>query len=170
MILSLFPRMFAAILFIFTATETYAQSKGLSVEVQRIKQSQGQLHYQLFACPNSEEASWDKLKPLVTEQVEISKDNLILSFPMLESGQYVIRVFQDINDNALLDFSGSGVPKEPTGFSNNPNLLLGYPKPIDSCFLYDASNSVSHSANHSANHLVIIKLNNKKKRKRRKVR
>ncbi len=162
MILSLFPRMFVAILLLLMMSQVYAQSKGLSVEVQRIKQSQGQLHYQLFTCPKDEEASWDKLKPLVTEKVDIVKDNLMLSFPMLESGQYAIRVFQDLNDNALLDFSGNGVPKEPTGFSNNPNLLLGYPKAIDSCFLYDANDSTSH--------LVIIKLNNKKKRKRRKVR
>jgi len=162
MILSLFSRTFVAILFIFIATETYAQSKALSVEVQRIKQNQGQLYYQLFACPKDEEASWDKLKPLVTENVDIVKDNLLLSFSMLKSGQYIIRVFQDLNDNALLDFSDNGVPKEPTGFSNNPSLLLGYPKAIDSCFLHDANDSTSH--------LVIIKLNNKKKRKRRKIR
>jgi len=170
MILSLFPRLFVAILLMFISINVSAKSNGLSVKVQRIKQVQGQLHYQLFACPNNEAVSWDKLKPLVTEQVDIVKDNLMLSFLKLKSGQYIVRVFQDLNDNAVLDFSSNGVPKEPTGFSNNPNLLLGYPKPIDSCFLYDASNPASHSVNHSANHLVIIKLNNKKKRKRRKVR
>jgi len=162
MILSLFFRTFVATLLTFIATETYAQSKGLSVEVQRIKQNQGQLHYQLFACPKDEEASWEALKPLITAEVDIKKDKLFLNFPSLEFGQYIFRAYQDLNGNDQLDFSGNGVPKEPTGFSNNPNLLLGYPKAIDSCFVYEV--------NDSASHLVTIKLNNKKKRKRRKVR
>lgn len=166
MILSLFPRLFVAILLMFIAINVSAQNKALSVEIQRIKQSQGQLHYQLFTCPKNEAATWDKLKPLVTDKVDIAKDSLRLSFPKLESGLYIFRAYQDLNDNVQLDFSGNGVPKEPTGFSNNPNLLLGYPKPIDSCFLYDASDSASHSVNHS----IIIKLNNKRKSKRSKVR
>lgn len=162
MILSLFPRMFIAILFILMTNDVYGQGKGLSLEIQRIKQIQGQLHYQLFTCPTSAKVNWDKLKPLVTSQVDIKKDKLHLSFPSFESGLYTFRVYQDLNDNAQLDFSGNGIPKEPTGFSNNPNLLLGYPKPTDSCFLYEASDTSITP--------VIIKLNNKKKRKRRKER
>ncbi len=166
MILSPFSRVFASIVFILMTTNTSAQSRELSVEVQRIKKIQGQLHYQLFSCPKNELLAWDELNLLVTDKVEIVKDKVKFSFSGLEPDRYLIRIFQDINDNSTLDFSHNGVPKEPTGFSNNPNLLLGYPKPIDTCFTYDVSDSV----NYSADNPVIIKLNNKKKRKRRKVR
>ncbi len=166
MILSHFIRMFASIVFILMITNAFAQSRVLSVEVQRINQIQGQLYYQLFSCPKNELLAWDELNLLLTDKIEIVKDKVKLNFSGLEPNRYIIRVFQDINDNSILDFSHNGVPKEPTGFSNNPNLLLGYPKPIDSCFTSDVIDSV----NYSADNTVIIKLNNKKKRKRRKVR
>jgi len=154
--------MFAVTLLIVMCTDLYAQNKGLVVEVQRIKKIQGELHYQLFSCPDTEETSWTTLIPLVSRKTEIKTDSLKLNFPMLKSGQYIVRAFQDLNGNAELDFSGNGIPKEPTGFSNNPSLLLGYPNPVDSCFLYDEDNRETE--------LVVIKLNNKKQRKRRKVR
>ena len=160
--LSLLFRIFVASQLILLSTNLFAQSKSLSVEVQRIKNPQGQLHYQLFTCPNSEESSWQQLHLLITAQVTIDKDTLLLVFPNLASGQYIVRVFQDNNTNGQLDFSDNGVPKEPTGFSNNPSLLLGYPKPSVSCILYDESDLASD--------VVVIKLNNKKKRKRRNVR
>ena len=162
MISSPFSCIFVAILLMLMTTTLYAQSNALSVDVQRIKQIQGQLHYQLFACPTSKEVPWPELKPLITRRVDIKKEDLQLSIASLESGQYIFRAYQDLNANGQLDFSDNGVPKEPTGFSNNPSLFLGYPKPIDSCFLYDA--------NDQAKQAIIIKLNNKRKRKRRKVR
>jgi len=156
----LFPRLFVTVLLILMTAELYAQSDEGLVEVQRIKKIQGVLHYQLFACPSSPDVLWDSLIPIVTGQVAIEKNSLFLSFPNLESGHYVVRVFQDLNDNKQLDFSSKGIPQEPTGFSNNPSLLLGYPNPIDSCFSYGEGKR----------ELVVIKLNNKKQRKRRKIR
>ncbi len=159
---SLLPRIFVTAQLILLSTNLFAQSEGLLVDVQRIKNAQGQLHYQLFTCPNNEQSTWQQLNLLITAQAIIEKHTLLLAFPKVVSGQYIVRVFQDTNNNGQLDFSDNGVPKEPTGFSNNPSLLLGYPKPSDSCFLYDDSDL--------GRDIVVIKLNNKKKRKRRKAR
>ena len=48
-----------------------------------------------------------------------------VSFAGVPAGRYAIRVFQDLNTNQKLDFSGS-LPKEPFGFSN-VKMLMGPP-------------------------------------------
>ncbi len=158
-----FPRMlmamFAAMFLFLPIAKLYANNASLLVEITRIKDIQGQLHYQLFTCPTNEKTPWHELTPLETGQFVISEKTLQLRFSTLRRGQYIVRVFQDSNANGQLDFSRSGIPKEATGFSNNPNLLLGYPTPQNSCINYDEHDIASH--------LVTIKLNNKKKRRRK---
>lgn len=160
----LFPRMYTLLctaIFVFLpVSNLYAKNTALLVEVTRIKDIQYQLYYQLFTCPINEETPWDALTLLDSGQTVISESSLQLNFSTLKYGSYIVRVFQDKNANGQLDFSSNGIPKEPTGFSNNPSLMLGYPNPQNSCFNYDEQDISSH--------LVTIKLNNKKKKRRKK--
>ncbi len=50
-----------------------------------------------------------------------------LQFFSLSEGNYAIAVFQDINNNGILDQGLFGIPVEPFGFSNNPKLNFGPP-------------------------------------------
>lgn len=52
----------------------------------------------------------------------------------LESGNYAIAVFQDINNNGKLDKNWVGIPTEPYGFSNDPVIRFGPPS-FNDCLL-----------------------------------
>ncbi|CAM2894442.1 Uncharacterized protein conserved in bacteria [Ectopseudomonas mendocina] len=60
----------------------------------------------------------------------------------LPPGRYAIQVFQDSNGNGQLDLSPRGIPQEPVGFSGNPSLFGGKPKPSDSLFEHGTTDSV----------------------------
>ena len=52
----------------------------------------------------------------------------------LPFGTYAVSVFHDINDNGYLDVGSWGIPKEPTGVSNDARGLMGPPKFKDALF------------------------------------
>jgi len=141
---------------VFMPPVTFAKEGALQVKVERIKKSQGQLHYQLFVCPVNKELSWQELTPTQSGQLPIKQKELSFTLKTLKTGSYIVRVFQDINNDQQLDYTSSGIPKEPFGFSNNPSLLMGKPMAADVCFNYPLAEP------------LVIKLNNRKSRKKRK--
>jgi len=60
-----------------------------------------------------------------------SEDNTYVITP-LPQGEYALAIFQDLNGNATLDKSFWGIPREPYGFSNNPEATMGPPS-FDKC-------------------------------------
>ncbi len=61
-------------------------------------------------------------------------------FEGLAAGRYAVRLYQDLNNNQKLDFSGQ-MPAEPFGFSNVA-MLMGPPDFDQSAFDLTANNSV----------------------------
>ena len=59
----------------------------------------------------------------------------------LPPGRYAVQVFQDSNGNGKLDLSPRGIPLEPVGFSGDPSLFGGKPKPSDSLFEHGTTDS-----------------------------
>ncbi len=53
----------------------------------------------------------------IVRKVEKNQQQLI--FNEVSPGSYAISIFYDVNDNGELDTSLFGIPKEPTGVSNN---------------------------------------------------
>ena len=51
---------------------------------------------------------------------------IAITFDSLTAGQYAVRVYQDLNDNQKIDFSGM-MPTEPFGFSN-VTMVMGPPE------------------------------------------
>jgi uncharacterized protein (DUF2141 family) len=49
------------------------------------------------------------------------------SFDHLEEKEHAVAVYQDFNQNGILDRNWLGLPKEPYGFSNNPSTFFGPP-------------------------------------------
>ena len=59
----------------------------------------------------------------------------------LKKGAYALAVYQDSNGNGELDSSFLGVPKEPYGFSTNPDATFG-PPAYDAC-RFELSNDMT---------------------------
>jgi len=52
------------------------------------------------------------------ERINVTNGTMTIIFDHLPVGQYAISVFQDNNNNELLDTGIFGIPKEKYGFSN----------------------------------------------------
>jgi uncharacterized protein (DUF2141 family) len=68
--------------------------------------------------------------PLRQTQVQ---DGVAL-FAEVPPGRYALQSYRDDNGNGRLDLSPRGVPLEPVGFSANPPLAKGKPKPLACLF------------------------------------
>lgn len=123
----------------------------LNLNFAKFKQLEGKMHFQLLDCANTD-MEWSELPVLFTKQVAVSQKMITDSFTNLTAGKYCIRFFQDLNGNGELDLAANTIPKEPVGFSNNPNLMFGQPSPDDSVFELSETRTLK------------IKVNNKKRR------
>ena len=143
----------------------------LSVDVNRIKSIGGHLYFQILSCNLKELADESKLEttleivdsisfdtlPVVKQgHIKVEQSNFKLFSFQLPPGDYIVRIFQDLNKNETLDLSPNGIPLEPVGFSNNPSLAFGSPEVEKICFplKYDLD--------------LKIKLKNKRKKRRSK--
>lgn len=68
--------------------------------------------------------------------------NVMVSFDGLEDKKYAVAVYQDFNQNGILDRNWLGLPKEPYGFSNNPSTFFGPPGFSRVAFDLRQSNSI----------------------------
>ncbi|UZT78998.1 DUF2141 domain-containing protein [Ectopseudomonas chengduensis] len=108
------------------------QAGDLLIEVEG-KQDQANLYLALVLA---DQQDW---QPSLRELQGTETPLLITGLP---PGRYAVQVFQDSNDNGQLDLSPRGIPLEPVGFSGNPSLFGGKPKPSDSLFEHGTADSV----------------------------
>ncbi|NQX82872.1 MAG: DUF2141 domain-containing protein [Flavobacteriaceae bacterium] len=100
-----------------------AQNTQVEVSITGISSGEGKM---MIAIYNSEETF---LKKHIAARVsEIENGTVTVVFDKLEAGTYAISCFQDKNNNGVLDFNFMGIPKEPTGCSNNTRGFMGPPK------------------------------------------
>lgn len=83
---------------------------------------------------NKESYRKTRIEVPTTGEVQVHFDNL-------PAGQYSVRVYQDLNNNQKLDFSGS-IPTEPFGFSN-VKMLMGSPTFKQCAFALDGSKAIA---------------------------
>jgi uncharacterized protein (DUF2141 family) len=108
------------------------QAGDLLIQVEG-KQDQANLY---LALVSADQQDWQpSLRELQGTQTPLRLSDL-------PPGRYAIQVFQDSNGNAQLDLSPRGIPLEPVGFSGNPALFGGKPKPSDSLFEHGTTDSV----------------------------
>lgn len=131
-------------------------TQSLTVKVKRIKMLEGEIFYQVLKCPAAEGISWESLEQLQIGQIKVTDTPLFFDISVQKDALYIVRLFQDLNQNQTLDFSSNEIPLEPIGISNNPSLMAGKPDPLETCFQYQDEAE-----------LVISMRNKKKKRKRR---
>lgn len=70
-------------------------------------------------------------KPVASQTMKATNNMLEFSFEIPE-GVYAVMIYQDLNENKLLDRRMIGIPKEPYGLSNNFTPHFGPPK-FDDC-------------------------------------
>jgi uncharacterized protein (DUF2141 family) len=63
----------------------------------------------------------------VTAAAEASDGAILLNFPSVPAGWFVVAVLHDKDGNGALSFNWLGIPKEKYGFSQNPGSFFGPP-------------------------------------------
>ncbi|WP_225837701.1 DUF2141 domain-containing protein [Pseudomonas sp. MM211] len=109
-----------------------AQAGDLLIRVEG-NESAAKLYLALVAA---DQESWE---PMLREQQGEGEQLILKDVP---PGQYALQLFQDANGNGRLDLSPRGIPLEPVGFSGNPSLLKGKPKPQGARFEHDEDDTL----------------------------
>jgi uncharacterized protein (DUF2141 family) len=93
----------------------------LRVVVKNVKKMTGTLRVALF---NKKEGFLKH--PFKVQKKEVTSEKMEAEFTNLNFGDYAVTVFQDLNDNKVLDMTFF-VPAEPWGLSNNVTPMFGPP-------------------------------------------
>ena len=103
----------------------YSQSKKtsltLTIEVASFENTKGVLR----VCVTDQKD--DFLKSCAFSKiVTVEDDTVSLKIENIEKGDYAVSVYHDENNSGILETGGVfGIPLEPYGFSNNPNMTFG---------------------------------------------
>jgi uncharacterized protein (DUF2141 family) len=100
-----------------------ADSGSLTVCVSGLR-PQGEVLLAVFenadGFPDRDNATRSLSAPVTDNAVELTVDNL-------QTGNYAVAIFQDLNEDGVLNKGAFGVPSEPYGFSNNVRGSFGPP-------------------------------------------
>ena len=113
------------ILIMLTLHDGYSQSKKTSltlrIEVASFENTKGVLR----VCVTDQKD--DFLKSCAfSKVVTVEDDTVSLKIENIEKGNYAVSVYHDENNSGILETGGVfGIPLEPYGFSNNPNMTFG---------------------------------------------
>ena len=108
-----------------TLYDGYSQSKKtsltLTIEVASFENTKGVLR----VCVTDQKD--DFLKSCAfSKVVTVEDDTVSLKIENIEKGNYAVSVYHDENNSGILETGGVfGIPLEPYGFSNNPNMTFG---------------------------------------------
>ena len=108
------------------STLTFAQTRGDLTVKFHVEEPSGSLFIQLRDSTGAKIE--DRVLPIRSTTAQTT-------FQRLSVGQnYIVYVFQDLNDNGKMDHHFYGPPKEPYGFSNNARGTMGPPDIEDEKF------------------------------------
>ena len=102
--------------------ETSLTSNDLTINVLGIKKIKGSFFIAVFN--NIEDYDMGSSRAIRKIKVPVKGKTQTLKINDLEYGAYGVQMYQDINENEVLDKNFLGIPKEPYGFSNNAKAVL----------------------------------------------
>lgn len=105
---------------VFASVVSSAQT--LTLKVEGIENVQGYLYVGLYNSPES-----FMKKPAFGFRVQVQDSVMLVPCQGLPAGTYAISLFQDENENGVLDTGSFGRPTEKFGFSNNAEGVMGAP-------------------------------------------
>lgn len=129
-------------------TAAHENTLTLTIEFEKIKQLQGNLIIELYDLSMSTSQNWHEIQPLAHQSIALKTFEQTFQFNQLAVGRYAIRVFQDLNNNQLLDKTTNNLPLEPVGFSRNPSLFNGEPTIQDCAITLNKDNTTSITLRH----------------------
>lgn len=106
------------------------QTVSLKVNMEGFKSNKGKVRVGLY---NSEGTFLKSTFKSVASDIKGQKAAII--FQGLQKGEYAVSIYQDENENGVLDTNLFGIPKEDTAASNNAKGSMGPPKYRDAKFL-----------------------------------
>lgn len=119
-----------------STTATVSNTYSLSVVIHNVNNRTGKLYVGLANTPAN--FSGESLQRKVIDVP--ASGEITCVFEGLAPGRYAVRLFQDLNDNKKMDFSGQ-MPAEPFGFSNVA-MLMGPPDFDQSSFDLNENKSI----------------------------
>jgi uncharacterized protein (DUF2141 family) len=130
-------------LLILAAAALYAEPLTLTVNLKGFKSDKGAVEVALFdqaaAFPTKPE------KAIVKQRAPITGGTATVEFRDLKPGTYAVSAYHDVNNNGKMDANFIGIPKEPTGASNDAKGRMGPPSFKDARFTLNAPGAVSIS-------------------------
>ncbi|QHI39069.1 hypothetical protein IMCC3317_44700 [Kordia antarctica] len=105
-----------------TSDTTSNESMTITVTVDNIKNNTGKVIFGLYT-----KDGFSKEIPFQAAESTIEGNKVKVTFTNVPKGEYAIKCLHDENNNGLMDFETSGMPKEDYGTSNNP-LSYGPPQ------------------------------------------
>ncbi len=110
----------------------------LTVTVTSLRNDRGEVEIQLFNKADGFPS--ENTKAYKTVRNKITNGSCAVSFDGVPYGQYAVGVYHDENNNAKLDETWYGMPKEGVGVSTNPSLgIFSPPKFEKAKFLFNAA-------------------------------
>jgi len=100
-------------LFVLIYSGAYAADKSVIIEIRNVLVSSGRIFIAIY----DSESAYKNGNPFRSHILD-STDAILRLPERLPEGEYVVSVFQDLNDNAKLDTNFIGIPKEPIGMTN----------------------------------------------------
>lgn len=122
---------FFAFILIFVAVQAHADTT-VSVEIAGIGGSDGQMVVSVY----DSKKSWLK-RPIMQEVVScesVGEDGTMSVEISMPAGEYAVHVYHDLDSNGKMKANFIGIPKEPTGVSNDAKGKMGPPKFRDAAF------------------------------------
>ncbi|MDA3900993.1 MAG: DUF2141 domain-containing protein [Spirochaetes bacterium] len=105
---------------IFFCGVLYAESASVILRVDNIEHMEGNLMVALY---DSVDAFNNAGKPVGARRVKVNSSTMKIVFDDLKPGTYGVMVYHDRNQNNKLDTMPIlGIPREPCGLTNNPEL------------------------------------------------
>ncbi|PUA27695.1 MAG: hypothetical protein B0W54_14215 [Cellvibrio sp. 79] len=88
----------------------------LTLKVDKVKNLNGNLLIAVYdkALNYSTDSQW-----VVVQKVKVTEGPIRIPLGDVPTGHYAVKLFQDENDNGMIDKDSAGIPIEPYGFSNN---------------------------------------------------
>ena len=110
----------------------------LTLRVDNVKNLNGNLLVAVYdqALHYSSDNQW-----VVARKIKVTEGPILIPLGDVPVGHYAVKLFQDENDNGMIDKNPMGIPVEPYGFSNNGGSY-GQPSFDDAKVLVDKATEI----------------------------
>lgn len=123
------------------AAFTTPAEDGITINITNLRNDRGHVLVSLYkegeGFPDKAEKAFRK------ERVAISNKKAIVQFSTVPAGNYAVAILHDENDDAKMNKTWLGLPKEGYGFSNNVMGALGPPAYSKASFKHTTGQSTT---------------------------